>query len=84
MTDRGSSRYASAQDSLLVLRVDETPPRVLEDAQGRRFSVATLNERHTGSNRARWIALLLVGAAIAVVVVLVVLYGGGGSGAGPY
>ena len=46
--------------------------------------MATLNERHTSPNRARWIAFLLVGAAIAVVVVLVVLYGGGGSGAGPY
>jgi len=28
--------------------------------------VATMNERHIGSNRARWIAFLLVGAAIAV------------------
>jgi hypothetical protein len=46
--------------------------------------VATLNERHTSSNRVRWIAFLLVGTAIAVGVVLVVLYGGGGSGAGPY
>jgi ABC-type transporter Mla subunit MlaD len=46
--------------------------------------VATMHERHTSSNRARWIAFLLVGAAIAVGVVLVVLYGGGGSGSGPY
>jgi hypothetical protein len=46
--------------------------------------VATLNERHSSSNRVRWIAFLLVGAAIAVLVVLAVLYGGGGSGAGPY
>jgi hypothetical protein len=45
--------------------------------------VATMNERHTGSNRARWIAFLLVGAAIAVGVVLLVLYGGGAS-SGPY
>jgi ABC-type transporter Mla subunit MlaD len=42
-----------------------------------------MNERHTGSNRARWIAFLLVGAAIAVGVVLLVLYGGGTS-SGPY
>ena len=44
--------------------------------------MATLNERHTssGSNRARWIAVLLAGAAIAIGVVLVVLYGGGSSG----
>lgn len=47
--------------------------------------MATLNERHTspGSNRARWIALVLVGAAIAIGIVLLVLYGGGGS-SGPY
>ena len=45
--------------------------------------MATMNERHTGSNRARWIAFLLVGAAIAVGVVLLVLYGGGAS-SGPY
>lgn len=46
--------------------------------------MATLNERHTSSNRVRWIAFLLVGAAIAMLVALVVLYGGGGSGGGPY
>ena len=45
--------------------------------------MATLNERHTSSNRVRWIAFLLVGAAIAMLVALVVLYGGG-SGGGPY
>jgi hypothetical protein len=50
--------------------------------------VATLNERHTnpagpGSSRVRWIAFVLVAAAIAIGVVLLVIHGGGSSG-GPY
>ena len=61
--------------------------RPREDAE-QEVVVATMNERHTssagpGSSRGRWIAFLLVAAAIAIGVVLLVIYGGGGSG-GPY
>ena len=50
--------------------------------------MATRNERHTnpacpGSSRVRWIAFVLVAAAIAIGVVLLVIHGGGSSG-GPY
>jgi hypothetical protein len=58
--------------------------RPREDAE-QEVVVATLNERHTnpagpGSSRVRWIAFVLVAAAIAIGVVLLVVYGGSSGG----